>query len=186
MSRIVERGVAVAPPRASGRRSARRGSRGPRRRSRRPSCRRSGRGRRGRRSPRGGPGSPGSARGSGRRCARRRPGRPGRWCRCRPCRSRRATRPGRGSSRSRRAGPGGSICAEERAGLEVEDPLVRGAAVGADERPLGRPAVGDGQVVQGAVAGLAGGVEDDRHVHHDVDEQALGRHERAEVLPLAG
>ena len=74
--------------------------------------------------------------------------------------------------------------AEECAGLGVEDPLVRRAAVGADERPLGRPAVGDGQVVQGLVAGLAGGVEDDRHVHHDVDEQALGRDERAEVSPL--
>jgi hypothetical protein len=31
--------------------------------------------------------------------------------------------------------------AEELAGIQVEDPLVRGAAVGADQRPLRSPAV---------------------------------------------
>ena len=55
------------------------------------------------------------------------------------------------------------------------------AAIGADERPLGRAAVGDGQLVKVAVAGLAGGVEDERDVHHDVDEQALRGDERAKV-----
>ena len=74
--------------------------------------------------------------------------------------------------------------AEKLAGLGVEDAFVGGRAVGADERPLGGPAVRDGQVVERLVAGLARGVEDQRHVHHDVDEQALGRDERAEVLPL--
>ena len=64
--------------------------------------------------------------------------------------------------------------AEELAGLEVEDPLVGGRAVRADEGALGGPAVGDGQLVEVVVAGLARRQEDDRHVHHDVDEQAVG------------
>ena len=73
---------------------------------------------------------------------------------------------------------------QERAGLGVEDPFVGRRAVGTDQGPLGGAAVGDRQVVQVLVARLAGGVKDERHVHHDVDEQALGRHERAEVSPL--
>ncbi len=34
------------------------------------------------------------------------------------------------------------------------------------------------------VASFAGGVKNDRHVHHDVDEQRLGRDERLQILPL--
>ena len=74
--------------------------------------------------------------------------------------------------------------AEERAGLQVEDPLVRRAAVGVDERPLGGPAVRDGQVVERLVARLARGVEDRRHVHHEIEEQALGRTNDRRYFPL--
>ena len=42
--------------------------------------------------------------------------------------------------------------------------------------------MGRGQLVQAAIAGLAGGVEDQGDVHHDVDEQALRPDERAKIV----
>ena len=47
----------------------------------------------------------------------------------------------------------------------------------------GRAAMGLGDAPQLGVAGLVGRVEDDRHVHHDVDEQRFRADERAQVLP---
>ena len=44
--------------------------------------------------------------------------------------------------------------------------------------------MGDGQVVQVAVAGLASRVKNERHVHHDVDEQALGATNERRYCPL--
>ena len=59
------------------------------------------------------------------------------------------------------------------AGLKVEDAFVGGGAVGADDLVAGGAAVGGGDAQQLGVARLVGGVEDDRHVHHDVDEQRI-------------
>jgi hypothetical protein len=63
--------------------------------------------------------------------------------------------------------------AEELAGFRVEDAFVGGRAVGPHEGRFGRPAMDRGQLVKTAITGLAGGVEDQGDVHHDVDEQAL-------------
>ena len=44
--------------------------------------------------------------------------------------------------------------------------------------------MGQGELAKVAVAGLVGRGEDQRHVHHDVDEQRLRTEERAQVPPL--
>src|SRR5262249_38725465 len=78
------------------------------------------------------------------------------------------------------AGPGGVAAptlvgrlAKEFAGPEVEDALVGGAAVAADEIAAGGQAVVGGASEQIGVAGFVGSVEDDTDVHHDVDEAAF-------------
>src|SRR5262249_24449334 len=70
------------------------------------------------------------------------------------------------------------------AGLEVEQALVRGAAVGADEVKLRRPAMFECDVPQRRVAGSVGRVDDNADVHHYVDEQRLGADERREITAL--
>ena len=62
---------------------------------------------------------------------------------------------------------------KELTGFRVKDALVSRRAVGAHQGRFRGPAMGRGQLVQAAIAGLAGGVEDQGDVHHDVDEQAL-------------
>src|SRR5262249_49469683 len=57
--------------------------------------------------------------------------------------------------------------------FEVEDPLVRRAAVGPYQVALGRPAMLQGKRPQRIVPRGVGGPEDDADVHHDVDEQRL-------------
>ena len=74
--------------------------------------------------------------------------------------------------------------AEEPAGLQVEDPLMGRRAIGTNQRGLGGPAMADGQSVKRPVVARRRSLENERHVHHDVDEQALRRHERAQVLAL--
>jgi hypothetical protein len=72
----------------------------------------------------------------------------------------------------------------ERARGQVEDRLVGGAAVAADEVPPRRQAVLDRDARELGVPGALGGVEDDADVHHDVDEQAVGGQEAAQVPAL--
>ncbi len=89
------------------------------------------------------------------------------------------------------ARPGGVVTpalvgglAQELARLQVEDALVGGAAVAAHQIAARGQAVLVGDAPQILVAGLEGGVEDDAHVHHDVDEEALVGDEGAQVLAL--
>ncbi len=72
--------------------------------------------------------------------------------------------------------------AEERARIEVKNALVRGGAVGPDQSIARGPRMGQGDAAEFFVACLPGGVEDHRHVHHDVDEQGIGGQKRAEIL----
>src|SRR5690606_33765067 len=71
---------------------------------------------------------------------------------------------------------------QELASVEIKDALVRRASVAAYESLLRREAVLESDFEQCFVAGLLCGVNDDADVGHDVDEDRLGSHERAEVF----
>ena len=74
--------------------------------------------------------------------------------------------------------------AQEFAGFQVEDAFVRGAAVAPDQIAAGGQAVAVGGLPQLLVIGLLRRVEDDRHVHHNVDEEALVGDKGAQVVAL--
>src|SRR5207244_5918965 len=74
--------------------------------------------------------------------------------------------------------------AQELARVEVEDALVGRAAVAAHQEAARGQAVRLGDAPQRGIRVLLRGVEDDADVHHDVDESALRRHERAQVAAL--
>src|ERR1017187_3401296 len=74
------------------------------------------------------------------------------------------------------AGPSGigskplmSGLTQEHAGVKVKDSFVRGRAVWADQELLSGVAVAEGHALEITVERLAGGIEDQRDVHHDVD-----------------
>src|SRR5215213_2540380 len=67
--------------------------------------------------------------------------------------------------------------AQELAVLQFEYAFVGSAAVAAHEVPSRRQAVFARFPEQVPVAGPIGCVKDDAHVHHDVDETAVGSHE---------
>ncbi len=74
--------------------------------------------------------------------------------------------------------------AEKGSGLQIEQAFLGGGAVGADDLVAGGAAMGRGDAEELRIAGFLGCIKNDRHVHHDVDEQRIGRNERAKILPF--
>jgi len=54
--------------------------------------------------------------------------------------------------------------------IQVKDSLVNRRAVPAHEHPPGRQAMVHGNLMQCLVPRLAGRIEDDSNIHHDVDK----------------
>ena len=70
------------------------------------------------------------------------------------------------------------------AGLQIEDPFVRGGSVPAHQEAARGEAVAQRDIPQPPVARFARGVEDDADVHHDVDEDRILGHERSQILAI--
>src|ERR1700736_2313430 len=68
------------------------------------------------------------------------------------------------------------------AGFKIENSLVRGAAIPANQVSASRQAMLDAYVEQLLILSLFCRVEDDRDVHHDIDEQAFGSNKGSEIF----
>jgi hypothetical protein len=89
------------------------------------------------------------------------------------------------------AGPGAVVAqtlmrglTQEFAGGQVERAFVGCGTMGPHNGIARGSAVGFGDAQQFFVTGFAGGIKNNRHVHHDVDEQRFRRHERLQILPF--
>ena len=74
--------------------------------------------------------------------------------------------------------------AEELAGIGVEYAFLRGRSVAAHQHSSRGMGMAHGDVPQPPVSGFARREENQRHVHHDVDEQRVVGDEGAQVLAL--
>ncbi len=83
-------------------------------------------------------------------------------------------------------GPPALLCAlpQKLPTLQVKNPFVGRAAVAAHQHAAGGQAVPGCNRLKRCVFALLRGVKDNAHIHHNIDEQAVFRQERAHVLPL--
>ena len=73
---------------------------------------------------------------------------------------------------------------QEFSSLQIEYAFVSRRTIGAHDCVASSAAMGCGDAQQLGIARFARGIKNNRHVHHDIDEQRLRRDERLQILPF--